>query len=442
MRGARSERTEVILGVNELPNRFTNAARALFGRKFDDPLSILLDMMGARRQSTSGKTVNLQTAVSVAAAFACGRVISEGIATQPAQILQKSVNTNTGKGVANVTIIEDVKNPLTRLLSGKPNPMQSPFEFQEMVALHAVFCGTAYVWTPRVHGKIDALYPLKPNWVKQTYTWPKPPYYDVTTDDGQTFRLQQEEVWPIRGPAWDMYLGFEFIKIARDALGLAMAIEEGQGRSHQRGVKPSGYIAVDGVLNKEQQTKMMEWLEREYAGAENSGRPMVLDRAAKWVQQAMSGVEAQTLETRSFQIEEVCRFMRVMPIMVGVSNKGATYASSEQLFLAHLVHTLTPWTRRFESSGTAWLLSDADRAAGKYMKYDDRALHRMTAVDTMNYLTKGTNSGVLVRNEARRELDYNPIEGLDEPLTPVNVVAGEPPTVESNQQQPQPTGGF
>lgn len=411
-----------------MPNRLTNAVSALFGRKSDDPLSVWLDLLGSQRRSTSGKTVNLRTAVGVAAAFACGRVISEGVATMPAQILQKTTTVDKATGKPTVTILEDVSNPLTALLSGKPNPVQSPFEFQEMLSMHAVFCGTAYVWTPRVRGQIDALYPLKPNWVKQTYSWPKPPTYEVTTDEGQRFTLAQSEVWPIRGPAWDMYMGFEFIKVARDALGLAMAIEEGQARAHQRGVKPSGYIAVDGTLNKEQQAKMMDWLEREYTGSENSGRPMVLDRAAKWVQQSLSGVEAQTIETRQLQIEEICRFMRVMPIMVGVSNKGATYASSEQLFLAHLVHTLTPWTRRFESSGTAWLLSDADRRAGKYMKYDDRALHRMTAVDTMNYLSKATAGGILTRNEARRELDYNPLPKLDEPLTPVNVVAGDPPT--------------
>jgi HK97 family phage portal protein len=410
-----------------LPNRLTNAWHALIGRKSadDGPLSAFLEVMGASRSSWAGQVVNLQSAIRVAAAFACARVISEGIATMPWQVMRKA-----GKSVN-----PDDTHAVTRLLKWKPNPIQSRFEFKEMIAMHAVFCGTAYVWAPRVRGQIDALYPLKPTWVTQTYTWPKPPTYQVTTDEGQTLNLTQKDIWPIHGPSWSMYLGLEFCKIAREALGLSMAIEQSQARMNSRGIKPSGYIAVDSVLNDEQQLKLQAWIERDFVGSENAGRPMVLDRAAKWVTTSMSNVDAQTTELRTMQIEEICRFMRVLPIMVGIAQKSATYASAEQMFLAHLVHTLGPWTARIEASADAWLLSEQDVLQdGRYMEMDDRALHRMSSIDQINFLSKATSGGILVRNEAREELGRNPLPGLDEPLTPVNTVAGEPPRAGDNNQ--------
>lgn len=415
-----------------MANRVANAWRALTGRKSSDdgPLSAFLEVMGAQRMSWAGKIVNLETAMKVSAAFACARVISEGIATMPFRVLKK-----VGKNVN-----PDLAHPMSGLLRRKPNPVQSRFEFLEMITMHTVFCGTAYVWLPKVKGQVDALYPLKPTWVTQTYTWPNPPTYSVVTDEGQRMTLRQEDVWAIKGPSWSQYLGLEFCKIAREALGLSMAIEESQARMQQRGAKPSGYIAVDGVVDEIQQKKLTGWLEQNYQGAENTGRPMVLDRAAKWIQTSMTNVDAQTSESRTQQIEEVCRFMRVMPIMVGVMVRGATYASSEQMFLAHLVHTLGPWTARLEASGDRWLLSDEDFAAGRYMKFDDRELSRMTSADAMNYLKTGTYAGILTRNEAREELDRNPIDGLDDPLTPVNEVAGPPPTV-ADKPAVVPTAG-
>ena len=405
--------------ATSLLQRLPKAWRALTSReeKASDPLEVLREIFGAQRESWAGKTVTLRTVLQVSAAVACGRVISEGLAMLPLKILQQ-----LGREIKPA-----LKHPMYDKFAVKPNELQSAFEFKEQMGLHLAFCGNAFVWIPRVSGRIDQLLLLEPRWVTIICSWPQPPVYRVVTDEGATFNLSAQEVWQIRGPSWATYMGLEFIRIAREALGLSMAIEETQSRMQGQGVQTSGFLSVEGTLQEDQQKKLRKWIEDEHTGSMNAGRAMILDRAAKWMTTAMSNVDAQTIETRELQIEEVCRFMRVMPIMVGVSRKVATYASSEQMFLAHLVHTLGPWVARIESSMDRWILSDADRAAGHYSKFNEKALHRMTAVDQMSFLTSAVSYGVYTRNEARAKLDENPLPGLDEPLTPVNEVAGPPP---------------
>jgi HK97 family phage portal protein len=155
---------------------------------------------------------------------------------------------------------------------------------------------------------------------------------------------------------------------------------------------------------------------------------VILDRNAKFLPTSLSGVDAQHLETRKYQIEEVCRAYRVMPIMVGYSDKASTYASAEQMFLAHVVHTLSPWYERIEQSANAKLLSPQERTSGLYTKFVAAGLLRGALKDTAEYLHKLVLDGIMTRNEARDKLDLNPLDGLNEPLTPANMNVGtEPP---------------
>lgn len=368
-------------------------------------------------QSWTGKHVSLETALKTSVAVACGRVISEGLAMLPWKVMRRS-----GRD-----ILPAVEHPLYDKLASRPNSLQSAFEFKEQVGLHLAFCGNSYVYAPRVSMRVDELYALEPRWVTTDYKWPEPPKYLIITDAGP-MTLGPDEIWQIRGPSWCTYLGMEFVTIARQALGLSAAIEESQARLQGHGVQMPGYLSVDGKVTPEQHKKLAAWIEKEHSGSANSGRPMILDNAAKWISTAMSNVDAQTLEQRKFQIEEVCRFMRVLPIMVGHADKTASYASSEQMFLAHATYTLGPWATRLESSIDRWLLSDADRKAGYYVNLDEKALLRMTAKDQMEFLARGVLSGIIVRNEGRAKLDMNPIDGLDEPLAPANTFVGNPPS--------------
>jgi HK97 family phage portal protein len=388
-------------------------------------LDLFREIFG-NRSVWAGKDVTLQSALQVGTALACGRVISEGIAMQPWKTFQQE-----GRQIRPA-----FDHWLYDKLTVSPNPLQSAFEFKEQMGLHLAFCGNAYVWMPTVSRRIDALYLFEPKWVTVKYKWPELPTYQIRTDDGRTFELTSAEVWHVRGPSWCGYYGMEFIKLAREALGLSMAIEEGQARMYSQGVQTSGFVSVDGTLTEEQQKKLKKWLAEEHTGSEKAGTPMVMDRAAKWVAQSMSNIDAQTLEQRRYEVEEVCRFMRVLPIAVGHSDKAATFASAEAMFLNNLVFTHGSWNSRLESSADFRLLTPDERRSGYYTKFNEKALLRMSAKDQAEVLRVYTSGGVLTRNEARAKLDENPIEGLDEPLTPVNTVAGDPPRVNDKPDEP------
>lgn len=389
----------------------------LFGRtesKYDS-YDLFREVYGGR-VAWAGKHVNLRTALQVSAALACGRVIAEGIAMLPWKVMQKS-----GR-----TLLPALQHPMYDKLAVTPNPLQTAFEFQETMGLHLAFCSNAYAWMPTV-SRVPEMWLMEPQWVTVHHKWPEMPRYEIRRPNAESMMLGADEIWHIRGPSWSSYCGMEFLELARQALGLSMALEEGQARLQANGARPSGLLTVDDTLKEDQYEKLRNWLEREHQSSRNDGRPMILDRGAKFITTALSNLDAQVLEQRSFAVEEVCRFMRVLPIMVGHANKAQTYASSEQQFLAHAMYTIGPWARRLEQSADARLLSKDERAAGYYTNLNEKVMLRMSSTDQSNVLTRYCAAGVMTRNEAREVLEMNPLDGLDEPLTAVNTVAGEPP---------------
>jgi HK97 family phage portal protein len=170
---------------------------------------------------------------------------------------------------------------------------------------------------------------------------------------------------------------------------------------------------IDGILDEAGHKRLRAWISQHLAGSDNAGKPLILDRAAKYIQTAMSGVDAQHIETRKHQIEEICRHFRVIPIMVGYSDKTSTYASAEQMFIAHVVHTITPWATRFEQSAEAALLND-----DLDIKLDLKGLMRGAAKDRAEYYAKALGSGGspawMTPNEVREDDGLDAIEGGDE----------------------------
>ncbi len=396
------------------------------GRKAADIASgglpdILARILGGAR-SKSGASVNLDTAMRVSAVFACARVISEGIAQVPFKVKRESrsdVSRHPQKQDA-------IDHPLFDLLHRQPNGWQTSYEFRETMALHALLAKGAYAFKNTValggrEPQVVELILLDPGRVTAVQNADWSMTYKVRGKSGDVKEFPQEAIWHLRGPSWDGFEGLDVLKIAREAVGLAISTEESHAALHAKGVRPSGTYSVDGTLSPEQYKALKEWITKETAGAENAGGVMLLDRGAKWVSQAMTGIDSQHLETRRYQVEEVCRYFRVLPLMIGHSDKTQTFASAEQLFLAHIVHCLMPWYERIQQSAEVNLLTKAERAAGYYIKLSEAGLMRGAMKDTAEYLYRLTMAGIMERNEARGKLELNPLEGLDEPLTPVNM---------------------
>jgi len=371
-----------------------------------------LEVFGGRL-TKSGQTVTLEQALRCSAVFGCIRVLADGVAQVPLKLFRESADGKRKEPARG--------HPLYDVLSVRPNPWQTSVEYRETVMMHAVLCRAHYSFINRIGNRIVELIPLVPANVTVIRALDGTRTYRVRNKAGEEKDYPQETIWHVPGPSWDGVNGLDVLDLAREAIGLGLATEEHHASMHAVGAQPPGLISVEGKLTPEQYKALRNWLDTEHAGAANAGKTMILDNGAKYMSMAMTGLDAEHLATRQYQIAEVCRFMRVMPIMVGVSDKVATYASAEQMFLSHVVHTLTPWYVRLEQSISVWLLTKDDRNKGIYPKFIAAGLLRGALKDTADYLVKMTGGGIMTRNEARQVIDLDWLEGLDEPLTPLNM---------------------
>lgn len=377
-----------------------------FWRKSSDPLALWAEIARAGRTSKAGQVVNLETALKVATFFACLKILSQGCAQVPFKLFQEGESNG-------LTMIKPARDHrLYDVVSTKPNDWQTSFEFREQMVIHAAV-GNAYAWKNRTIGGISELILLDPaRMVVEQPNEYEAPVYKYSGKDGRVVIFPAEQIWHVRGPSWAGFVGFDVVSIARDVLGLTLAIEDSVAGLHKNGARPSGTYTVDATLSDEQHKKLTKWLKD---NAAEPGAPMVLDKGATWLSQTMTNVDAQTREMRSQQIEEVCRLMGVMPIMVGYSDKASTYASSEQMFLAHVIHTLSPWYARIEQSADANLLTKLERAKGYYFKFNANGLMRGAAKDRAEYFAKalgsGGGQGWMTADEVRQLEEMNPMGG-------------------------------
>lgn len=364
--------------------------------------------------TASGRTINWQEALKATVVLACCTVLCNGVSQVPWKV-KRSL---PGGGAEDA-----VDHELYSLLNRKPNSYQTSFDFRQTIVLHMALAKNAFVFISRGAGdRILELIPLEPGRVAVTQNDDLSLSYDVTGKNARVLRLTSKEIWHIRGLSWNGWMGMETVRLASEAIGLSLSLEESHARQHANGVQAGGTYAVDGTLTEEQHTQLTAWIKK-HAGAENRGGPLILDNGAKWLQQQMTGVDAQHVETRELQAREVCRAMNVMPIMVGCGDKTATYASAEQMFIAHNVHTLQPLGENIEQGADVWLLGVRDDK-GLYTAFDWRGLQRGTLKDQADYFGKALGLGGgrpwLTQDEVRDELDRNPMLGeaaiLGQPL--------------------------
>ena len=368
--------------------------------------------------------MNWQTAIEVATVLACVRVIANGMSQVPFRVFQDQGN---GKSVA-------VDHPLYDLIYRRPNAWQSSYEFRETLTFHTALTGNAFVWKGMVGSDrtIRTLEPIEPRMMTVERAADQTLTYKVTADDGATVTFAADEIWHIRGPSWNSWMGLDATKMARDAIGLSIAIETTQADSAKHGAKVSGLLSTDGVLSADKFEFLSKWLDKHATGGERADKPLILDNGAKFTPLQMTGVDAQHLETRKHQIEEICRAFGVMPIMVGHADKTATYASAEQMFLAHVVHTLSPWYERIEQSADTQLLTAQERADGYYTKFTPNALMRGAAKDRGEFYAKALGAGGapawMKPNEVRALEELDALPDGDVLYGPSNAAPpGEPP---------------
>ena len=375
--------------------------------------------------SGSGANVTWQTALQVTTVLACVRVIAEGVAQVPWKLYQ-------GGGVRT----EAREHRIFDLLYRSPGNGQTSFEFRESLIFHAALTGNAFVRKLRVGSarEVAALELLEPARVRMKREQDGRVRYFYTPEGGTESEIIAAEMWHVRGPSWNTWMGMDATRLAREAVGLSIATEAAHADFHRNGARVSGFYSVPGSLSKDQFNALDEWISQFSQGGKRAGKPAILDRDAKFNNTQMTGVDAQHIETRKHQVEEICRAFRVMPIMVGQADKAATYASAEQMFIAHVVHTLMPWYERLEHSADNNLLTEAERRAGYYTKFTPNALLRGAAKDRADYYAKALGAGGtpawMVQDEVRALEELDPKGGSAAELNPGSM-----------GQQPPASGG-
>jgi HK97 family phage portal protein len=371
------------------------------------------------RKSSTGQTVNRDTALQTSVVFANCRLIGNDMATPPLKLMRR-VDRKT---------VPARDHPLFNLMAKKPNRWQTSFQWRQQMSWHVELAKGHFAYISRLGKTIKEIFPFEPDDVEVISLGRGLFEYKVTAPDGSSQTFPAADILHVHGPTWDGINGLDVVKQAREAIGLALATESSAATLHKNGIQSSGTYSVEGKLDEAQHKLLTKWVEEHYAGDKNAGKPMVMDRAAKWVSNQMTGIDAQALETRNHQIEEVCRFMGVIPLMIGYSgDKASTYASAEQMFLAHERNCLAPRWTDYEQVFDTRLLTEKEREEGYYFKFSEGGRLRGSIKDKKDVILGYVNGGVMTPNEGRDLLDMNPMddEASDKLRIPANITGAAP----------------
>lgn len=377
------------------------------GGSITTSLDLFREVYGSRL-SAAGVPVNWNTALQVSTVLACCRVRAEGLSV-PFRLYHE---TGGGRKIA-------TDNPLHTVISRKPNGWQTSLEFLETISFHLDLTYNAFVFVNRVGAarEVRELIPIEPNRVRVVQEDDYALTYYVRGKTGVEQEFGQDAIWHLRGPSWNSWVGMDAIALARNAIGLSMSLEQGQSEAQKGAVQTSGVYSVKDNLTPEKFGFLSAWMDKHLPGGERAGKPMILDMEADFKRIMMSAVDQQLIETRKFQIEEICRSLRVWPIMVGhAGDQSPTFASASEFFQAHKTYTLDPLYRRISQSANINLLTEDEIGAGYYTKFVVNAMMSSAPKDKGEYYAKMLGSGGAkgwgTQNEVR---DFEDMDRSDDP---------------------------
>ena len=355
----------------------------------------------------SGKCVNERSAMQMTAVYSCVRILAEAVAGLPLHLYRYKADGSKEKALS---------HPLYLLLHDEPNPEMSSFVFRETLMTHLLLWGNAYAQIIRNgKGEIIALYPLMPDRMAVDRDVNGQLYYEYTTsaDDaptvkGSIVRLKPSDVLHIPGLGFDGLVGYSPIAMAKNAIGLAIATEEYGSKFFANGAQPSGVLEHPGTI-KDPQRIRDSWMSQ-FGGSANSNKIAVLEEGLKYTPISISPEQAQFLETRKFQINEIARIFRVPPHMVGDLEKSS-FSNIEQQSLEFVKYTLEPWLVRWEQSIQRTLFS-AEEKKTYFVRFNVEGLLRGDYASRMNGYAVGRQNGWMSANDIREleNLDRIPAE--------------------------------
>lgn len=345
--------------------------------------------------SSSGKAVNEKTALQTTAVYACVRILAETIASLPFHTYRYTLN---GKEKA-------IEHPIYYLLHSEPNPEMTSFVFRETLMSHLLLWGNAYAQIIRDgRGRVLGLYPLLPNKVIVNRNQHGELVYQYEKE-GQTYFLRSYEVLHIPGLGFDGLIGYSPIAMAKNAVGMAIATEEYGAKFFANGANPGGVLEHPGVVKDP--ARIRESWNAVYQGSSNAHRVAVLEEGMKFQSIGIPPEQAQFLETRKFQINEIARIFRIPPHMIGDLEKSS-FSNIEQQSLEFVMYTLDPWVVRWEQAIQRALFTENEKRQ-YFVKFNVDGLLRGDYQSRMNGYAVGRQNGWLSANDIRELENLNRI---------------------------------
>ena len=341
--------------------------------------------------------------MQMTAVYSCVRILSEAVAGLPLNIYR--YNDSGGKEKA-------FTHPLYRLLHDEPNPEMTSFAFRETLMSHLLIWGNAYAQVIRnARGEVVALYPLMPNKMTVDRDQSGRLFYSYqrgAEDPGALGRssrvnLAPTDVLHIPGLGFDGLIGYSPIAMAKNAIGLAIATEEYGAKFFANGAAPSGVLEHPGTIKDPQRVK--ESWNSAYQGSANAHKIAVLEEGMKYTPIGIAPEQAQFLETRKFQINEIARIFRVPPHMLADLEKSS-FSNIEQQSLEFVKYTLDPWVVRWEQSMCRVLFSESEKPA-YFIKFNVDGLLRGDYASRMSGYATARQNGWMSANDIRE------LENLD-----------------------------
>lgn len=359
-------------------------------------------------RTVSGQSVNERSAMQMSAVYACVRILAESVASLPLHFYQ--YNDTGGKEKA-------VNHPLYWLLHDEPNPEMSSFSFRETLMTHLLLWGNAYAQIVRNgRGEVIALYPLMPDRMVVDRDARGRIYYEYTRSDSDantlgkksSVILSPEDVFHIPGLGFDGLVGYSPIAMAKQAIGMGLACDEYGAAFYQNGAQPGGVLEHPNVVKDPKRVR--ESWNAIYQGSRNAHRIAVLEEGMTYKPISISPEQAQFLETRKFQIDEIARIFRVPPHMIGDLEKSS-FSNIEQQSLEFVKYTLAPWISRWEQAIQRSLLLMSERTR-YFARFNVEGLLRGDYQSRMNGYAVARQNGWMSANDIREleSLDLIPAE--------------------------------
>lgn len=378
--------------------------------------------------TNAGIRVDADSALKVSTAWACTRLIAESVAMLPRIVYER-----TGERSK-----ERAKNhPLYSLLHDQPNRRQTSFEFVDLLTTDALLRGNGYAKiVPGPRGPVDRLIPIHPDRVTVEEIDDDAVRYKVKERDGIVRTYNDDEIFHVRGYSRDGVTGVSVITYARESLGLSLAAERFGAKLFSNFSRPGGFLKHPGSLSEPAQARLRNQMETMTSG-ENLHKLGVLEEGMEFQPVSFTPEDSQMLQTREFQAEDVCRWFRVPPHMVGLTSKSTSWGSGiEEMSRGFVTYVLMPWLVRWQQM----ISKDLIIASEKYfVEFLTEALLRGDIAKRYSAYAIGRQWGWLSTNEIRNGENLNPIDGGDDDyLTPLNM---ERSTSEDAIEEPAQPGG-